>query len=256
MINTKADRTSLYLTCSNLAVVNKLKPLLEKQGYILRPSDSKFIPRLESASWDTPWIYVQSASEARCDIYHRVFYNTLHHIHSYCRSCWKVVVRPRTLTELLDLYELEKVMGVNCKCGLELRSTVCGNYGGYFYTRSIGEGLERYEQVRKLVDENISPEVPVILKRYCTEFELGGEGIEGSGPSDLTPPISDAEREYELLVESLFPSNPGSVAQPKHILAAIIQNWIHHAYSIGDLSYLECTGGVPLRPNYVTYHDK
>jgi len=257
MINTVKDRKNLYMTLTNLDLVGNLKPLLEKGGYILRPSDSKFVPRTVSVGWDAPWVYVQSEPTARCDLYHRVFYNILGHIHTYCRSCWKIVVRPETVVQLFDLYELQKEMGVPCKCGIELRNTVGGLYGGYFYTRSKADGLSRYDEVRKLVDQAIEPGVSVILKRYCTEFELGGDGgIAGQGPSDQVPDTTPEEQAMEAYVEAHFPRIGAPGQQPKHLVAAVLRRWIHFAYAHGDATYKTFTDGNALFPDYITYHIK
>lgn len=256
MINTKRDRKNLYMALDKLALVRKLKPLLERAGYILRPSDSKFVPRVVSVSWDAPWVYVKSLSDARCDLYHRIFFNVLKHVHSYCRSCWKVVVRPQNLVQLFDLYELEREIGVPCKCGVEKRTSVHGLYGGYFYTRSKEQGLERYKEVRGLVDEQLSPDVPVILKRYCTEFEIGGDGIEGFGPSDQMPDCTKEEREMEKYIETHFPRVGTSNPQPDHLSANVMMSWIEYAFAHGDQTYLEFTDGKKLTKDYVTYHEQ
>jgi len=218
--------------------------------------DSKFVPKMASVGWDAPWVYVQSDPCARCDLYHRVFFNVLDHIHSYCRDCWKVVVRPQNLVQLFDLYELEREMGVPCKCGIELRSTVEGLYGGYFYTHSKEDGLARYKEVRTLVDEHLGKDVPVILKRYCTEFELGGvPGVKGQGPSDKIPSCTKEELDMEHYVESHFPKIGYNNKQPKHLVASTMKRWIHHAFEHGDMTYKQFTNGKKLTKDYVTYHN-
>ncbi len=208
-------------------------------------------------AWDAPWVYVQQIETARCDIYRAVFYGALDHIHTNCRRCWKVVVRPRNLVELFDLYELQKTMGVPCKCGVEHRKTVPGLYGGYFYTRSKEEGLERYKQVRELVDQELSPKVDVILKRYCTEFEIGGEdGIKGQGPTNLTLETTQEERDMEEYIEAQFPKVGYGNPQPKFLIADVMLEWIHFAYKNGDKTYKKFTGGSPLYPSAITYHEE
>lgn len=251
MINTLKDRDNLYVNLGKLDLITKLKPLLDRKGYILRIEDGKFVPRFTSVAYDAPWVYVKTDPMARCDIYQTVFFQELGQVHSYCRSCWKVVVRPKTLEQLFDLYELEKSMGVPCKCGIELRETVHGLYGGYFYTRSKQQGLGRYKEVRQLVDDRLGKDVAVILKRYCTEYEIGPGSL---GPSDQLPDLTDEEKEYEAFVESHFPRVGFGTVQPDHITARVMVKWIHYAYQNGDETYKKFTGGNPLFHDYVTYH--
>lgn len=253
-VNTKKNRENLYVSLSQNDWLTKLASLLKPGGgYFLRLEDAKLVPRLPSIGYESPWIYVQSRPEARCDIYQKVFFGVLKHIHSYCRECWKVVVRPRTVVELFDLYELEREMGVPCKCGMEVRDTVNGLYGGYFYNRGKQEGLERYAQVRSLVDERLSTEVPVILKRYCTEYEIGENAL---GPSDKTEDVTFEQKEMEQDVESLFPRIGFGTPQPDWMIRKVMRDWIHYAYKNGDQTYKEFTGGHPLFPPYVTYHNQ
>jgi hypothetical protein len=255
MIETRQNRGGLYLKLSNLDVLTKLTKLVDGANppYKLRPEDGRFVPRSAAMGHDVPWVYVLSDHRARCDIYHTVFFSLLEHVHSYCRNCYKVVVRPRNLVELFDLYELQKAMAVPAKCGIEVRDTVHGLYGGYFYTRGIEEGRARYEQVRAAVNERLAPKTTVLLKRYCTEFEIGPGA---KGPSDKTPDCTREEIEWELMIEALFPRVGFASSQPDWVVAHVMREWIHHAYRNGDQSYKEFTGGDPLFPGYVTYHQQ
>lgn len=258
MINTKKDRKNLYMQLDRLQLINRLKPLLDRAGYKLRIEDGKFVPGNPALGHDSPWVYVKSMDDnARCDVYHKVFYNLLDHIPSRCRKCWKVVIRPQTVVQLFDLYEYEVALDKPCKCGIELRKTVSGGYGGYFYNRSKEEGLERWAEVREWADAQRGPKMPVILKRYCTEFELGGQGgIKGQGPSDKTPDCTQEELDMEDYIIAHFPPVGFEGPQPEHVQAAVMQRWIRHAFEIGDLTYLELTGGEKLTADYVTYHPK
>ena len=258
MINTKRDRKNLYLNLDRLNLIKKLAPLLTPGGgYHCRIEDGKFVPNSMATATEAPWVYVKAADTARCDIFHRVFFNVCNLIPSYCRECWKVVVRPRTLRELFDLYELQREMGVPCKCGMEKRLTTTSLYGGYFYCRSKEEGLQRYKEVRELVDKNLSPETPVILKRYCTEYEIGKTA---QGPSNQLPDMTEDEKWFEEYVLTMFPRVGFGTPQPDHITASVMQDWIHYAYryhkATGDETYKEFTDGSPLFPPYVTYHEE
>jgi len=251
MINTKKDRKNLYLRLCNMDLKKKLSTLLKGQ-YHARIEDGKFVPNLPAMGIEAPWVYVQS-SPARCDIYHRVFFDVLKMIPSYCRECYKVVVMPRTLVELFDLYEMERDMGVPCKCGIELRKTDTRLYGGYFYCRGLEQGKERYAEVRALIDERLSPETKVILKRYCTEYEIGPDG---QGPSDELPPFTKEELDFEEYVLDHFPPIGFGTKQPDYLTAGVMVDWIHHAYMHGDETYKEFTDGGPLFKPIVTYHNK
>jgi hypothetical protein len=224
---------------------------LEQHGYKLRIEDGKFVPRNVAAAYEVPWVYVKTVPDSRCDVYQVVFHQTLKHIHSFCRECYKVVVRPRTLAELFDLYELQKEMDVPSKCGLEHRDTTHGLYGGYFYCRGLEQGQRRYEQVKEAVNKQISKGVPVLLKRYCTEYEIGPDAM---GPSNETPDATFEEMEMERQIESLFPRVGFLTPQSEHQIAYVMRRWIHHAYKWGDQTYSLFTDGSPLFDKYVIYN--
>lgn len=249
MINTRTDRENLYVNLDKKDYITKVSDIL-KQGYKIRVEDGKFVPGATAMGHGAPWVYTKTYPGYRCDIAHSVFWELLHHIPNQCRKCYKVVVRPRTLEELFNLYELQEEMGVPCKCGMELRDTVNGLYGGYFYCKGVDEGRERYKQVRELVDERLSKETPVILKRYCTEFELGGK------PSNETPDCTEEELQMEEQIYFLFPSVGGSNVHPDHVKIHVMRRWIDYAYKNGDETYKLFTRGSPLYKPYVTYHNK
>lgn len=254
MINTKRNRKNLYLSLNKINLIKLLDPLLRQGGgYHARIEDGKFVPNMGVMAIDAPWVYVKSDTSLRCDIYHRVLFNVVGMIPSRCRECYKVVVRPRTVVELFDLYEIQREMGVPCKCGVERRMTTKDLYGGYFYCRGLDEGLERYKEIRGLVDEQLSPETGVILKRYCTEFEVGPKA---HGPSDQLPEMTDEEKWLEQYIIDHFPSVGYGTKQPDYLTASVMMEWIHHAHRYGDKSYTELTDGSPLFESVVTYHDK
>ena len=241
LLNTKKHRENLYLYLDKLDLITPIKPAL-KNGKL----------KISFPAWDSIWIYTHPDFASRCLLYHHVFFEEYKHIHSYCRNCYKVVVKPRNIVEQFNLYEIQREIGCACKCGMEVRHTTNNLWGGYFYNRGLEAGREKYREVRELVNKHLSPETPVILKRYCTEFELGPDGL---GPSDKTPDVTPEERQWELEVEAMFPNNNGmGGGQPIPVQAYVMKNWIHYAFEKHDETYLELTGGVPLMPPYVMYH--
>lgn len=226
-------------------LITKFKADFKNRSFFLR--DDGRIDRELRMSHDTPWIHVKRSPNRHCGLYH-TYHERLGMIHSVCQECWKVVVRPRTLVELHKLLNLEKVLELPSKCGIEKRDTVFGHYGGYFYNNSLEEGRECHKIVRSNVDLNLSPEVSVILKRGCTEFELA------QGPSDKWE-VSEEQKQMEYLFDDLIVAGDDLRPQPDHLKDSIFRSWIHWAYANGDATYLEYTNNHPLFKPYITYHE-
>jgi len=226
-------------------LITKFKAEFDNRSYFLR--DDGKIDRTLRMSHDSPWIHVKSAPNRNCGLYH-TYHERLGFIHSVCQECWKVVVRPRTLLELYKLLELQKALGFPCKCGIEKRETVSALYGGYFYNDSIEEGRECYKAVRSNVDLNMSPDVTVILKRGCTEFELA------QGPSDKWE-VSEEQKRMECLLNDLIVQDRDLRPQPDHLKDSIFRTWIHWACANGDMTYLDYSDNNPLFRPPVTYHE-
>lgn len=256
MINTKRNRNQLYNQLKGFDLLDRLRPILTKGGYKIRFEDGMFVPENPRMHHDSPWVFIKADPDMRCSLFHNVFFDVLRIIPSRCRDCWKVVARPKTLKDQFELYEVMRSMGVYCKIGIEKRPTTTSLYGAYFYCKGKEEGLYRYQEVRNLVDEYLSPGTPVVLKRYCTEYEIGSGS---KGPSDKLPEMTESEKRYEEFVMAHFPETLGKGFQPDHVIAHVMRGWIHYAYkyhkATGDETYLEFTNGKPLYEPYVTYHD-
>ena len=230
-------------------------------AFIIPPDTGKIteIKALKSTQWDTGWIYTNPDPERHCNIYTMTAEN-MDYVPPKCMGCWKVVVRPKTLLQLFILYDLQVKLSdadksVWCKCGIEPRPWVFGNYGGYFYTNSKEEGLARYEQVRKLVDEQISPDVDVILKRACTEFE------QRYGPTTEWDKLFDPEKNpmvksWEGLIDEHIVVTKSAESQSDLVRKHVMSLWIDFAYDRGDPTVVKLNDGRPLYQPLVTYHNK
>jgi hypothetical protein len=237
-----------YLAISRGDILAKLTSYLDRGQFFLR--DDGKLDHKTKLSHNTPWIHTKQARNRNCGLYH-IYHDAFGFVHSRCQECWKVVVRPRTLSELHKLLLLQAALDLPCKCGIEKRETVCGLYGGYFYNDSKQEGLECYKLVRANVDANLSPDVGVLLKRGCTEFEIGGKG----GPSDKWE-VSKDQADLEYLLNDTIVQDVMKMPQPDHLKESVFRTWIHWAYANGDMTYKEFTKGEPLFPAYVTYHQE
>lgn len=230
-------------------------------SFIIPPETGKIteVAVLKSTHWDTGWVYTNADPERFCHIYTMVAEN-MDYVAPKCMNCWKVVVRPKTLLQLFLLYDMQVKMAdkdktVWCKCGVEPRPWVFGNYGGYFYTNSKEEGLARYKQVRKLVDEQISPDVDVILKRACTEFE------QRYGPTDkwdekFDPKTNHMVKGWEKLIDEHIVVTKSSEPQSDMVRKHVMSLWISFAYDRGDPTVIKLNDGRPMYQPLVTYHNE
>ena len=152
---------------------------------------------------DPPWRYFGRDKRMNCALWKNIFYKYFGLIHSMCHQCYKIVIVPSSLNELLVV---EKIMSkicreyFHCKCGIERRQIVDRKYGAYFYCRGKREADKRINKIRSLVPPNIN----VFTKTGCTEFELE------HGPFDkweITQEQIDLEGEINSKVE-VIPKNP------------------------------------------------
>jgi hypothetical protein len=137
-----------------------------------------------------------------------------------------------------------------CKCGIETREYVPRNYGGYFYTNSLEQGRERWRQVRNAMDK-INPQIPVTLKRYCTEFEIK------LGPSDQYKQPEGAKDMERRIFEAVDVQSMGdNPPQPEFLKEHILSKWMVHAWDRADLTVMMYNDGQPLYSPTITYHEE
>jgi hypothetical protein len=244
---------SYYEDLKSRNYIRLVEPLLKAGVLSMRGSDGKFVANL-SVEYGGPWVHTKPSYETNCFWWKDVTFHTIvekclpaenRFVPIGCQDCFKVVVRPKTLRKLFDLEKLQGELNLPSKCGIEIRPSVNGNYGGYFYNRGLPAGLECWKVVRKAVDDRLGSDVAVILKRACTEME------HAMGRSDewtVTPKQISFEMEFAQRCVNDLPV----IIQSDHAKDEVRQKWIEHAYSVGDQTYAEFTDG-PLYPDYVTY---
>lgn len=246
---------SVYTAICDYDLISKFQQPLESGKYMIAPEDGSIWNTQEykenyGIAFDRVWHYINNPPNALCDWYHDIV-ALFGFIPTRCLGCWKVVVRPQNLQQLFLLQALmiemsEKDPECYCKCGIEVRAFVFGNYGGYFYQTSKEAMQERYLQVRELVNEKISPLVDVIPKRYCSEFERQ------FGPSDQYKQPANAAHWEEAIKEGCH-MVPFPYDQPDKVVRKVMREWIKHAWSIGDPTVNIYTDNVPLSPPVVRY---
>jgi len=241
----------MYEAIKGKDIFDILQPLLER-GWYISTKDGK-VKCINTITWDTPWIYVNPSPDASCT-FNVNLSETAGFVPKYCRNCFKVVIRPQTVAQLVRLKELMEEtfteMGLYCKCGIEKRIYVNGNYGGYNYNQGLEQGKDSYAAIRKIIDKELGADVDVILKRGCTEMELN------FGPSKdyIVPDWADELEEKIMEAVELPTKNP---PMPKYLQDHIIRKWLEFAWDRGDKTCLEFSDGIPIFPNRIdTYHEE
>ena len=167
-----------------------------------------------------------------------------------CRACYKVAVAPHTLAQLMALRRLqERGTGVTAKCGIEVDREITQNlYSGFYYCDGLEQARAVYRRVRDAVDADpaLGPDVPMRIKRGCTEYEIH------CGPSDRWA-FDPAQAEVEASLKTQFKPPPPSTQPALKAKLSTLGRWLQTAFRIGDDSYLQFTGGRRLYPAPVSY---
>ena len=183
-----------------------------------------------------PWLYTRLDHERACALW-TFYFEQYGLLPRGCMNCWKVTARPRTLKELLKIREVQKKMDLPAKCGVEDRpfAQFRGPYVAFWYG-PYGEGmegaLELYKKVRFKVSDAVGIQVPVVLKRGCTEME------DRVGPSNgwRYPPEMHA---LENMLDKIVSIWSGPLEQPWFSKVHILINWIEYARKIRDATVNE-----------------
>ena len=139
---------------------------------------------------------------------------------------------------------------------VERRPGISGTYKGYVFCQSLDEGREMLDITRALVAEEISADVPVSLKRGCSEYplvypEYNNMGGEGEPLMIYREEWREKEKAAEEVVSKKFQpiiqdsfDHPGFDQSDTLAMCA----WLAYAAAIGDSSYLTITPLSVMRP--------
>lgn len=198
----------------------------------------------------------------------KAVFNTFNAIPKYCFDCYKVSIAPRNVVELFKLQMIfEKIvlpLDNTRKCMVEERNNCSGTYTGLIYCRGIKEGNEVRKILRKVVSEDIAPQVSVTLKRGCSEF---GHSHPEYARIDREGLIMQYRKDWQIhedFIDNNFIYSPfvaDVIAGTSDVNAdglttytrgdvLRMQFWLRYAATIGDTSYLAIAGmTMPPIPN-------
>lgn len=179
---------------------------------------------------------------------HLAVFNMFNIIPKYCFNCYKVSIKPRTVVELFKLMmvfdKIDLPNNNSRKCSVETRKQVSGFYTGLIYCRGIEEGKKILKTVQKIIPEEISKNIPITLKRGCSEYALAYPEFAKIENGESAMEYLDEWQEYENHADQLDVNSQRSVSSPHNPKtytpqdAIIMFGWLKYAATIGDASYL------------------
>jgi len=201
---------------------------------------------------DTPpnidWVMVPNGPLLRCTFLIGFMFEVAYAksaVPNGCSACYKVKVAPRTLRELVAAWGIGKRIECLSKWGVDLNNAYSQDvYAGYFYTSGLDQARAIYRIAREAIDgePKLGPDIPMSIKRGCSDYEAA------LGPSDkyeFPPELAELEA---YLKTKFIRRRKSENARPLPLA-----HWIDTAFRIGDDTYLDFTGGRPLRPKTLTY---
>ncbi len=207
-----------------------------------------------TADTESPWLFIRNTVDNDCAVLHDIKHVAFRLIPMYCRtSCIKVVIKPTTVYELFQVYEIMKELDYHGKVGIDERDFTQGIYGAFCYNETMEDAQERWTALRRAVTEKIGDHVPVICKKGCTEMEA-------MTPSTNWNVVPKNHQKLEAIIDELLVIPRLEMVQSPWLIRKKFRRFCRQANKIGDLSYGQLehiTGPMNgITVSSVTYHDE
>jgi tetratricopeptide (TPR) repeat protein len=194
----------------------------------------------------------------KCDRDKKIF-DTFNVIPRECFNCYKVTIKPRNVVELFKLHFLFDRESLTFNNGrktmVETRPNVKGFYKGFIYCTGLDEGRDVLDKVKVLMDEHIAKNIPIELKRGCTEYyenypqyaDVQEQG-EPLMKYDETWAVYEDDMDEQISkvvnnkIEGYERHHPGLSLFD----IVVMRYWLSYAATVGDDSYLKVTDGVEM----------
>ena len=189
-------------------------------------------------------VYRNNSVDLNCDR-HKAIFNKFNIIPKFCFGCYKIQIEPRSIIDLIKLLIIFDKIKLNKnnirKCIVEMRPNISGFYKGLIYCSGLEEANQVSNYLNRVVNENISSELFVTIKRGCSEYPISYPNYKkinkvGEQPMNYNEDWKSIEEKYDSLnsIKSNIIIPTVSGLNLHDIL--IIQNWIDYAKAIGDTS--------------------
>lgn len=239
-----------------------IRRLIARGVVKIQPGTGLCVPTSDAMDYNTNWLFCGNTVASRdCFLWHEIMFNHFNLVPRFCRfNCYKVVIKPRNFLEAYQFYNLlaasavinADICGIHGKCGIDSRYYTDNPFNGFVYCDGPKDAQEKYEIVRKLVDENIEDgeNIPVIVKRSCTEFEK----LYGPTDNAFWQNMSEEDEDLQKRLEDIFVGFWMPSVQPDWLKNKIILAWIKWANTHGDKTWVDVFGEDFLTMSAVTYH--
>ena len=237
-VNQEIKKNYLNEKTSGIISDDKIIQLFDKSTSIIKRCDLKI-------ETDLSQVYRSNSINLNCNRHMKVF-NKHNIIPKFCFGCYKVLVEPRSILELIKLFvvfdQIKLVENNIRKCMIEMRPKISGFYKGYIFCSSLEEAYQMADYLEIFVKENIGSGLHAVVKRGCSEYPLSFpdyKAINKSGGQLMN--YNEDWKSIEEDYDSLNSIKSSKIITP-HLSGLnlqdvlIIRNWIDYAKGIGDPS--------------------
>ena len=201
---------------------------------------------LHNLTFNSSQIYRNNKVDLNCNRHFKIF-NTFNIIPENCFECYKILVSPQNVLDLIKLYFLfDKIIlpkNNNRKCMIEMRPEISGNYKGYIYCRGFKDANMILKQINNTAKIAVNKNIKLEIKRGCSEFAIAYPDYKkiserSKNFMNYNPNWKNKENEIDEKFSYLIKSErketlPGIALND----ILIIRNWIAYANLLGDFSY-------------------
>jgi len=199
---------------------------------------------LENIIFNECQIYRKNKEDLGCKRHKKIF-NEHNVIPNNCFGCYKVIIEPKTVIDLVKLYILFdniKLENNNIrKCMIELRPNVEGRYKCLVYCSDLNEAESISKKLKILIDDSINNNIVADIKRGCSEFGMSFPQYKDYKSNSMK--YDESWKEKEELIDNKFPNllknkiNKETISGITLNDILVIRNWICFAKLIDDNTY-------------------
>ena len=202
---------------------------------------NKYINHID---YNSHQIFRRNNTDLNCERHFKVF-NKYKTIPEFCFSCYKILIEPENVLDLVKLYILfDNIILENNnirKCMIELRPNVNGKYKGLIYCGSFDEAQSIWNKLSKILEINLNKKLKYEIKRGCTEFSEKYPEYKKVNGNIMS--YNPNWKKNELAIDNNFPK----IAKGNHKYQTLngnslndvltIRNWFFFAHRLNDDSY-------------------